>query len=123
MRSMGKFSVELHFPSGFQLSTVFTEDECRILDAYGLTMQGLEDGTLMPTSATEHYFLAELDGEFAVTSNLAKCWRKYSKKVVRSALQSAICRKSKRSSSVIIDDPTDDEELALDIDDDNEFDS
>ncbi len=117
MRSIGIFSDELHFPSGFQLSGAFTVDECRILECYGLTMKGLQEGTLMPASTAEHFFLAELDGEFSVSSDFAKCWRKYSKKVARCDLRPAINRKSRRSSSAIAADFADAEVLILDIDD------
>jgi uncharacterized protein YifE (UPF0438 family) len=119
MRSMGKFSGELYFPSGFQFSTVFTEEERRILDVYGLTMQGLQEGTLIPVSAAEHYFLAELDGEFAATSNLAKCWRKYSKKVARCELRTSPTRANRRVFPEINDSDADSEVLTLDFDDDS----
>jgi uncharacterized protein YifE (UPF0438 family) len=126
--SFFKFSGELHFPSGFQFSTVFTEEERRILDVYGLTMQGLQEGTLIPVSATEHYFLAELDGEFAATSDLARCWRKYSKKVARCELRTSPSRLSRHSSPVSNDSNdsndsnADSEVLTLDFDDDSDAD-
>ncbi|MFT5879764.1 MAG: hypothetical protein ACI86X_000884 [Moritella sp.] len=122
MRSIGTFSDELHFPLGIPLSMVFSPDECCILEVYGLTMQGLQEGTLMPASAAEHYFLAEIDGEFAATSNLAKCWLKYSKKVARYELKKMPLRSNKRVSPAINDRYVDSEVLALDIDDDNDTD-
>ncbi|QFI37085.1 hypothetical protein FR932_04205 [Moritella marina ATCC 15381] len=81
MRSMGIFLDEVHFPLGFQQQNAFNVDESQLLENYGLTMQRLQEGELLPATADEHFFLAELDGEFELTSDFARCWRKYSHKI------------------------------------------
>jgi len=81
MRSMGIFLDEVHFPLGFQQQNAFNVDESQLLEHYGLTMQRLQEGELLPATADEHFFLAELDGEFELTSDFARCWRKYSHKI------------------------------------------
>ncbi|KXO12801.1 Protein yifE [Moritella sp. JT01] len=81
MRSMGIFLDEVHFPLGFQQQNAFNLDESKLLEHYGLTMQRLQEGELLPTTADEHFFLAELDGEFELTSDFARCWRKYNHKI------------------------------------------
>lgn len=83
MRNMGVFLDELHFPYGFNTNDTFSSEEITILESYGLTMRQLQDGSLLPSTAAEYYFLAELDGEFPITSNFARCWRKYNNKVSR----------------------------------------
>jgi len=81
MRSMGLFLDEVHFPLGFKQQNIFNSDESQLLENYGLTMQQLQAGELLPATADEHYFLAELDGEFELTSDFARCWRKYNHKI------------------------------------------
>ncbi|QUM76092.1 DUF413 domain-containing protein [Moritella sp. 24] len=81
MRSMGLFLDEVHFPLGFQQQNAFNDDEIQLLENYGLTMQKLQEGELLPTTTDEHYFLAEMDGEFELTSDFARCWRKYNHKI------------------------------------------
>lgn len=78
---MGIFLDEVHFPLGFQQQNAFNLDETQLLENYGLTMQRLQEGDLLPATADEHYFLAELDGEFELTSDFARCWRKYNHKI------------------------------------------
>jgi uncharacterized protein YifE (UPF0438 family) len=78
---MGIFLDEVHFPLGFQQQNAFNVDESQLLEHYGLTMQRLQEGELLPATADEHFFLAELDGEFELTSDFARCWRKYSHKI------------------------------------------
>jgi len=82
MRSMGLFLDEVHFPLGFQQQNAFNDDEIQLLENYGLTMQKLQEGELLPTTTDEHYFLAEMDGEFELTSDFARCWRKYNHKIM-----------------------------------------
>ncbi|CAM2917290.1 DUF413 domain-containing protein [Moritella viscosa] len=81
MRSMGIFLDEVHFPLGFQQQNAFNLDESKLLENYGLTMLRLQEGDLLPATADEHFFLAELDGEFELTSDFARCWRKYNHKI------------------------------------------
>ena len=83
MRNIGKFVDEIHFPHGFLGDNAFTAEECQFLENFGLTMQGLQDGSVVPITATEHYFLAELDGEFPISSEEGKLWRKYNSKSIR----------------------------------------
>ncbi len=103
MRSIGKFSDELHFPLGFQQTGCFTAEEVDMLEKFGLTMQGLQEGALMPETAEEHYFLAEVDGEFSATSALARCWRKYCKKVTRCELSPTSKADDKRKDPAVND--------------------
>ena len=81
MRSMGIFLDEVHFPLGFQQQNAFNLDESTLLENYGLTMLQLQEGKILPATADEHFFLAELDGEFELTSDFARCWRKYNHKI------------------------------------------
>ncbi|MFT5881175.1 MAG: hypothetical protein ACI86X_002314 [Moritella sp.] len=138
MRSINTFSDEAHFPLGFQQTGCFTAEEADMLENFGLTMQGLQEGSLIPESAAEHYFLAELDGEFSATSDLARCWCKYGKKVARCERSPTSKTSNKRKDPIIhegINDSinssysndsfTDDDSFADDdssvIDDNDEF--
>ena len=92
---MGIFLDEVHFPLGFQQQNAFNSDETQLLEHYGLTMQQLQDGALLPATADEHYFLAELDGELELTSDFARCWRKYNRKITHpNALRGANIKRS-----------------------------
>jgi len=99
MRNMGVFLDELHFPCGFNTNDTFSTEEITILESCGLTMRQLQDGSLLPSTAAEYYFLAELDGEFPITSNFARCWRKYNNKVIRFDHSSSSRAKPKRETA------------------------
>ena len=83
MRNIGKFVDELHFPHGFLEGNSFSTEEGQLLEDFGLTMQGLQEGSVLPVTAAEHYFLAELDGEFPISSEEGRLWRKYNSKSIR----------------------------------------
>lgn len=100
MRNMGVLLDELHFPFGFKTNSTFSPEEVIILENYGLTMRQLQEGDLLPLTAAEYYFLAELDGEFPITSHFARCWRKYNNKITRFDNNATIRIKSKRTTTV-----------------------
>ncbi|WP_017222871.1 DUF413 domain-containing protein [Moritella dasanensis] len=100
MRNMGVLLDELHFPFGFKTNSTFSPEEVTILESYGLTMRQLQEGNLLPLTAAEYYFLAELDGELPTTSHFARCWRKYNNKITRFDNNLTIRVKSKRATPV-----------------------
>ncbi|NQZ50180.1 MAG: DUF413 domain-containing protein [Moritella sp.] len=99
MRNIGVFLDELHFPLGLTADDMFNTKEATILENFGLTMSKLQEGSLLPLTAAEYYFLAELDGEFPITSEFSRCWRKYNSKVTRLDNNARGSQKLKRKSS------------------------
>ncbi|SGY88507.1 Putative uncharacterized protein [Moritella viscosa] len=116
MRNIGVFLDELHFPFGFTADDMFDAKEVTILENFGLTMSKLQEGSLLPLTAAEHYFLAELDGEFPITSEFSRCWRKYNSKVTRLDNNARVRQKLKRKASC--DDEPELIKIADDDDDD-----
>ncbi|PKH07009.1 DUF413 domain-containing protein [Moritella sp. Urea-trap-13] len=100
MRNMGVFLDELHFPFGLNADNTFSPEEISTLESFGLTMRQLQEGNLLPLTAAEYYFLAELDGEFPITSHFARCWRKYNTKVTRFDNNATSRAKTKRPTTM-----------------------
>jgi uncharacterized protein YifE (UPF0438 family) len=117
MRNMGVFLDELHFPAGFNADNSFSSEETATLESYGLTMRQLQEGNLLPLTAAEFYFLAELDGEIPITSSFSRCWRKYNSKITRFDNNSTKRAKCKRATTV-----TDDAELTINTEQENDDD-
>ena len=123
MRNIGVFLDELHFPLGFTADDTFNTKEVTILENFGLTMSKLQEGSLLPLTAAEYYFLAELDGELPITSEFSRSWRKYSSKVTRLDNNARVRQKLKRKASCdnepelikITDDDDDDAELEFEL--------
>ncbi|MCW8328597.1 DUF413 domain-containing protein [Photobacterium sp. SDRW27] len=96
MRSEGKFYDDKNFPRGFNRTGVFTISEAMLLEKYGRIMRGLQDGTLEPTSESEHQFLAEVCGQLDVQSDFAKCWLKYKDKTTNKVRSYTLCVSQRR---------------------------
>lgn len=114
MRNIGLFLDELHFPAGFGANNSFSSEETTMLESYGLTMRQLQEGNLLPLTAAEYYFLAELDGEVPITSHFSRCWRKYNSKITRFDDNSTRRAKSKRATTA-----RDDSDLTVNIEEEN----
>jgi len=114
MRSEGKFYDDKNFPRGFNRSGVFTINEATLLQDYGRTMKGLENGTLEPASEPERQFLAEIRGQLDVQSDFAKCWMKYTIKTTQKIRSYTLCV-SQRKQAYCYDDDNE-SNLEVDID-------
>ena len=114
MRSNGKFYDDKHFPRGFNRSGVFTINEATILENYGRTMSGLQNGTLTPIDDSESQFLAEIRGEREALSEQGKCWRKYLTQTGNKVRSYTLCV-SQRKASGAYDEENDEGDADSDI--------
>nr|WP_159063801.1 DUF413 domain-containing protein [Thaumasiovibrio occultus] len=77
MRSEGLFFDPKFFPRGFGKSGNFTIAEAQRLEMFGIRMRRLASGEVSPEDAEEQAFLAQINGEEAITTPEAQVWMKY----------------------------------------------
>ncbi|KDM90784.1 DUF413 domain-containing protein [Photobacterium galatheae] len=108
MRNVGKFYDDKNFPRGFNRSGVFTLSEANILESYGRTMRGIQEGLLQPENPEEIQFFAEITGQQEVASEFAKCWMKYLKQTSTKVRSYTLCNSPRKSSASSFEDDSDD---------------
>ncbi len=103
MRIVGKFYDDKNFPRGFNRSGVFTINEASMLENYGRTMRGLQDGSVAPIDESERQFLAEVNGQQDVMSEFGKCWIKYLNRTTTKERRYTLCDSPRRKPKGLYD--------------------
>ncbi len=77
-----KYYDDKNYPRGFSRSGDFTLAEGQILEAHGIALQELMNGTRKPVTDEEAQFIAVCEGNADALSKVEKAWKKYQNKVL-----------------------------------------
>lgn len=72
-----KFFDTRNYPQGFQRSGDFTRNQAQLLEAKGLAMKALHEGTREPQTPEEEQFVATCLGKAAPSTDVEKTWTQY----------------------------------------------
>ncbi|GGY88207.1 DUF413 domain-containing protein [Shewanella fodinae] len=75
--STRRFYDDANFPKGFRRCGDFTQKEAELLEAHGVAMKSLADGSLLPRTIDEQRFVDVVKGLQAASSPMEKLWIKY----------------------------------------------
>lgn len=72
-----KFFDTRNYPQGFQRSGDFTRNQAQLLEAKGLAMKALHEGTREPQTPEEEQFVATCRGQATPSTDVEKTWAQY----------------------------------------------
>jgi uncharacterized protein len=75
--STKKFFDDRNFPHGFHRSGDFTRAQAAILEAKGITLKALHEGSQAPQGPEEERFVAVCKGEQPTSTDIEKTWMIY----------------------------------------------